>query len=208
MLQKNLETLVREILSDTYVSLGMDGFSLTENVREQSASIAAVLINKRDGATRSVEGRGVGMVDALFTGLTLSLSSEYPSLEHIHFVDFKITSDFDHHDNGSRSDASLMVCLAVENSSGRRFEFAHTSRSITASCAGAVIECVEHFVNAELAVLRVLDWIADAKGRRRQDLVDKYTQRLADLVKNSSYSESIERSRTHADIGATPYRDA
>ena len=110
MLQKNLETLVREILSDTYVSLGMDGFSLTENVREQSASIAAVLINKRDGATRSVEGRGVGMVDALFTGLTLSLSSEYPSLEHIHFVDFKITSDFDHHDNGSRSDASLKVC--------------------------------------------------------------------------------------------------
>jgi hypothetical protein len=110
-------------------------------------------------------------------------------------VDFGIFGDFKSYQNEAHSDASLVVRLAVANSSGLRFEFSHESRSISASSVGVVVECVEHFVNAELAVLRVHDWIADAKKRHRQDLVDKYTQRLADLVKNASYSESIERSR-------------
>jgi acyl-CoA thioesterase FadM len=135
------------------------------------------------------------MLDALFTGLKDALSDDYPSLNNIHFVDFAISGDFESYRNAAHSDAALVVRLAVANSSGRRFEFSHKSRSISASSAGVVVRCVEHFVNAELAVLQVHNWIADAKKRHRQDLVDKYTQRLADLVQNASYSESIERSR-------------
>ena len=195
MQQSQLETLVREILSEDYVSLGIPRFTLSEDISQQQASIAAALYNKRDGSSRGVEGTGVGMVDALFTALKLSLSADYPSLEHIHFIDFGISSDFRDRQGTSNSDAALCVRLAVENSSGRRFDFSHRSRSISASSVGVVVECVEHFVNAECAVLRVHDWIADARSRRRQDLVDKYTERLADLVKNASYSDSIERSR-------------
>ena len=199
MQQSQLETLVREILSEDYVSLGIPRFTLSEDIPQQQASIAAALFNKRDGSSRGVEGTGVGMVDALFTALKLSLSAEYPSLEHIHFVDFGIASDITTSPGTSNSDAALCVRLAVENSSGRRFDFSHRSRSISASSVGVVVECVEHFVNAELAVLRVHDWIGDARSRHRQDLVDKYTERLADLVKNASYSDSIERSRARVD---------
>jgi len=200
MQQSQLETLVREILSENFVSLGIPKFTFTEDIVGQKATIAAALINKRDGTSRGVEGTGVGMVDALFTALKLSLSSDYPSIDHIHFVDFSLSGDFQSRANASQSDAPLHARLVVENSSGRRFVFNHRSRSISASSVGVVVECVEHFVNAELAVLQVHGWIADARQRSRQDLVDKYTQRLADLVKNASYSESIEKSRANADI--------
>jgi hypothetical protein len=207
MRQSQLETLVREILSEDYVSLGIPKFTLSEDVDGQRASIACALINKRDGSNRAVEGTGVGMVDALFTGLKLSLAADYPSIEHILFVDFGLSAEFQGKENTSHSDAPLRVRLVVENSSGRHFEFNHRSRSISASSVGVVVECVEHFVNAELAVLRVYGWIADAKKRRRQDLVDKYTERLSDLVKNASYSESIERTKATTEIDPGPSED-
>ena len=50
--------------------------------------------------------------------------------------------------------------------------------------------------DAELAVLRVYDWIEDARRRSRPDLAEKYTHRLADLVQNASYSETIERKKS------------
>ena len=55
--------------------------------------------------------------------------------------------------------------------------------------------CVEHFVNAELAVLRIFDWINEAKQRQRPDLVEQYTRRLSELMQNATYSESIARMR-------------
>ena len=83
--------------------------------------------------------------------------------------------------------------LTDGGASGRAFVFEHTSPSVSASSVRAVLSAVEHFINAELAVLKVFSWIEDARKRSRPDLADKYTQRLADLVQNASYSETIER---------------
>lgn len=193
MLQEKLASMVREILGDDYLSLALPSFTLTEDILRQDAMVACKLVETRGGRERSVEGRGVGLIDALFQGIATSLSPLYPSLDHIHFVDFGLDGDFLPEGTGAHSDAAVGIRLVVENSDGRRFEFTHRSRSISASSAGVVVSCVEHFINAELAVLRVLEWIADAKKRRRQDLVDTYTQRLADLVKNASYQGSIEK---------------
>ena len=198
MKQQQLETLVREILGEDYASLHIKKYMLTEDISNQQAQIACALYFVNQDAHRGVDGQGVGMIDALFKGLKGTLSSEYPSLEHINFIDFAISGDFASGREDARSDAAGHVRLVVENSSGRRFKFEDRSQSISASSVAVVVNCVEHFINAETAVLRVFDWIDDAKARDRQDLVDKYVQRLSDLVKNASYSESIERKQAAA----------
>lgn len=192
--QEALESLVREVLGTDYRALDIARYNLTEDIREEKATIVCLLTGATAGEEkgRAVEGTGVGMVDALFRGLQQSLSEDYPSLNHIRFVDFAITGDFSD-GNAARTDAVGLVRLEVENSSGRRFDFGHQSHSISASSVGVVLKAVEHFVNAELAVHKVLDWIDDARRRQRADLAEKYTHRLADLVQNASYSESIER---------------
>jgi hypothetical protein len=198
MEQRQLEKLVKEILGDSYVSLKIQRYVLTEDVTDHKAQIACALYLENSESYIGVDGAGVGMIDALFQGLKQALSADYPSLNHINFVDFAISGDFSAREgNRSNSDVAGHVRLVVENTSHRRFRFESTSPSISASSVAVVLKAVEHFTNAEVAVLRVYDWIDDAKKRHRQDLVDKYVNRLTDLVKNATYSESIERRHQH-----------
>ena len=192
--QTELESLTREVLGADYVELSVSRYTLTEDLQSGRANIATQLVQSGPAAPRAIEGEGVGLVDALFKGIQHALVGDYPSIGNIFFVDFHVTGDFrDAKRDGARTDVPGLVRLGVENSSGRSFAFEHTSASVSASSVRAVLRAVEHFVNAELAVLKVLSWIEDARRRSRPDLADKYTQRLADLVQNASYSESIEK---------------
>lgn len=194
--QDELQSLTREVLGSDYIELLVSRYSLTEDLQSGRALIATQLLQSGLGAPRSIEGEGVGLVDALFKGIQQALVADYPSIGNIFFVDFHVAGDFrGAKRDGARTDVPGLVRLGVENSSGRAFTFEHTSPSVSASSVNAVLKAVEHFVNAELAVLKVYSWIADARKRSRPDLADKYTQRLADLVQNASYSESIERTK-------------
>jgi hypothetical protein len=198
MKQLDLQSLVREILGEDYRHYEVSKYTLTEDIAVGRANILCHMTCQisHDGSdeTYAIEGTGVGMVDALFKGLKTSLSDRYPSLEHIEFVEFGVTGDFtSNSDDNSHSDAQGRVRLAVQNTEGRQFNFRSTSMSVSASSVSVVVKAVEHFVNAELAVLRIYDWIEDAQGRNRPDLAEKYTHRLADLVQNATYSASIER---------------
>ncbi len=194
--QDELHSLTREVLGAEYVELSISRYQLTEDLASGRATIATQLLQSGDAAPRSIEGEGVGLVDALFKGIQQALVHDYPSIANIFFVDFHVAGDFrGAKRDGARTDVPGVVRLGVENSSGRAFVFEHTSPSVSASSVRAVLKAVEHFINAELAVLKVYSWIADARRRSRPDLADKYTQRLADLVQNASYSESIERSK-------------
>jgi hypothetical protein len=194
--QDELQSLTREVLGADYIELHISRYSLTEDLQSDRALIATQLIQSGRGAPRSIEGEGVGLVDALFKGIQQALVADYPSIGNIFFVDFHVAGDFrDAKRDGARTDVPGLVRLGVENSSGRAFTFEHTSASVSASSVKAVLKAVEHFVNAEMAVLKVYSWIADARKRSRPDLADKYTQRLADLVQNATYSESIERTK-------------
>lgn len=193
--QDELQRLTREALGDGYVQLRVKAYQLTEDLETGRARIACQMAQNGD-ATRGIEGEGVGLVDALFKGIQAAMVDEYPSIGHIHFVDFGVSGDFrGAKKDGARSDVPGTVRLAVENSDGRSFLFEHTSPSVSASSVNAVLRAVEHFVNAELAVLKVYSWIEDARARNRADLAEKYTSRLADLVQNASYSETIERKK-------------
>lgn len=197
--QSDIHGITREILGDDYRTLRLTRYTLTEDLVTGRANIVAQLFEGGDGAPpRAIEGEGVGLVDALFKGIQAALADEYPSIAHIHFAAFAVAADVRNITNGSRSDAPGTVRATVENSSGRSFEFEHTSPSISASSVAVILQAAEHFVNAERAVLRVYAWIDDAKKRNRQDLAERYIARLADLVQNASYSETIERAKAGA----------
>ncbi|MFO0751283.1 MAG: hypothetical protein U1F43_37295 [Myxococcota bacterium] len=191
--QDELQRLTREVLGEGYVELRVARYQLTEDLDTGKARIATQLA-QNGNPPRGIEGEGVGLVDALFKGIQAALVEDYPSIGHIHFVDFGVSGDFrGAKKDGARSDVPGTVRLAVENSNGRSFLFEDTSMSVSASSVSVVLRAVEHFVNAELAVLKVYSWIDDARKRNRADLAEKYTARLADLVENASYSETIER---------------
>jgi len=194
--QAELHALTREVLGADYVELQVARYTLTEDLASGRASIATQLTLTGANAPRAIEGEGVGLVDALFKGIQRALVADYPSIANLFFVDFHVAGDFrGAKKDGARTDVPGTVRLGVENASGRSFTFEHTSPSVSASSVQAVLRAVEHFVNAELAVLKVYSWIEDARRRSRPDLADKYTQRLADLVQNASYSETIERTK-------------
>ena len=198
--QEQMVAMIREVLGPDYMNLKVARYTLTEDIASQDCRLTCVLCHRESEPPRewSVEGHGVGFIDALFKGLKAKLSVEYPSLNTIHFVDFSISGDF----SGSRardvnSDVPGSVRLVVANSHGRVFEFNQQSLSISASSVSAVTNAVEHCVNAELAVLRVRHWIEDARHRNRSQVAEQYVQMLAELVKIASYSEAIEKAQRH-----------
>ena len=195
MEQAELERMVHEVLGGDYKDYVVSQYQLVEDMRENCARLECVLLDSHSGETSQIEGLGVGLVDALFKGLKRALSEEYPSLDRIHFLDFSVAGDFRSACSEDGSDALGHVRLVVENSSGREFVFEAESHSVSASSCDVVVMCVEHFVNAELAVLRIFEWIQEAKERHRPDLVEQYTRRLSELMQNATYSESIERMR-------------
>ena len=88
-----------------------------------------------------------------------------------------------------------VVTVGMSNSSGCHFEFQHESRSVTRSSIEATLLAVEYFVNSECAFIECFRALKSAKEQRRQDLVERYTSLMSELVKNTSYSEVIEQIR-------------
>jgi len=61
-----------------------------------------------------------------------------------------------------------------------------------ASSARAVVAGIEYFINAERAFIILHHSLIDARERQRPDLVTRYTQEVAEVVKSTSYAEVIE----------------
>jgi hypothetical protein len=186
--------MVREILRDDYVVLSADRLSLEEDLGEGRSRIR-VDVRDGKGIVATIEGQGVGMVDSLFNALVARLSGEYPSLKTIEFARFTITAQLDTRTKRAGADAIGEVLLVVRNSDGRDFEFRDASRSISGSAVRAVLAGVEYFVNSERAFITCYRALKDAHDRNRPDLVQSFTSQLAELVKNTSYTEVIEQIR-------------
>ena len=196
MVQESTSALVSRVLGDDTLDLHVEQFKLEENfdaARCTADLIVTGMPSSEDAV--SLAGEGVGVVAAVFHALRDNLSRESPSLNSIRFSGFEIRADFNTRKEDAGSDAAGTVVLVVENSSGRRFEFAHTSRSITASMVIATLQASEYFVNTERAFIVLHRALEDARKRNRSDLVTRYNREMADIVENTSYSEVIERLR-------------
>ncbi|MGE0871700.1 MAG: alpha-isopropylmalate synthase regulatory domain-containing protein [Kofleriaceae bacterium] len=191
MTQLPREQLIRRVLGSNFLEL-----SLTKIQLEELDSESIVRITVREGdAPVEVEGRGVGMVDAIYSGLLNRYAREYQSLKTIQLTGFKVAADIETKKAQAGLDAVGRVTLDVTNSEGRPFSFTDASRSVTSSSARAVLAMVQYFVNAERAFLTLHHARRDALARGREDLVARYTAEMAEVVQSTSYAEVIANIR-------------
>jgi hypothetical protein len=184
---------MQEILKDEFLRLEVVSYDLHENFETGASRIACQVKDTHSGDVRTIEGRGEGVLDAFFHGVKEHLASSYSSLKTLRFASFEIRGDLETGRRQSGSDAEAVAVLVVRNAQGRDFEFKFVSRSILKSGIEATLEAAEYFVNSERAFVTVHNALGDARKKNRSDLVEKYTNMLAQLVENSSYSELIEQ---------------
>ena len=186
----NLE-LIRRVLGGNYLELQLKELSLTESSDPETSQVRITTLDHDSELV--IEGAGCGLVDAIWAAMLGRFAAEYESLKTIQLVGFSVNARLDTKKHPDGTDAIGEVTLQVKNSDGLVFDFADASRSIAASSARAVLAAIEYFVNAERAFITLHRSREDAKERHRDDLVTRYTQELAEVVKSTSYAEVIEK---------------
>jgi hypothetical protein len=186
------EPLIRRVLGTNYLQLSLAKLTIDEDPKD-GASVK-VIVNEGEQPSH-VEGKGVGVVDALWAALLDRYAREYQSLKTIQLVGFQVGADMDTKKAQAGVDAVGRVTLDVTNSEGRHFTFSDQSRSIITSTARAVVACMQFFVNAERAFLTLHNARRDAATRGREDLVARYTAEMAEVVEATSYAEVIANIR-------------
>jgi len=184
------ESLIRRVLGTNFLQL-----SLVKLLVEEDGQ-ASVKVTVAEGDQRvEAEGKGVGMVDALYAALLDRYSREYQSLKTISLAGFSVAADMESKKALAGVDAVGRVTLDVKNSEGRHFSFTDASRSVLNSTAKVVIAAVEYFANAERAFVTLHNARRDAAARGREDLVSRYTAEMAEVVEATSYAEVIANIR-------------
>ena len=185
------EPLIRKVLGANFLELKLSRLSFEE---ADHTTICKVHLLEGEQPVE-VEGKGVGVVDAIFNGLLDRYAREYQSLKTIALIGFHVAADMETKKAQAGVDAVGRVTLEITNSEGRHFTFSDKSRSVTISIARAVIQNVQYFINAERAFLTLYNARRDALARGREDLVSRYTAELAQVVESTSYAEVIENIR-------------
>ena len=185
------EPLIRRVLGTNFLEL-----RLSRLVIEEIDSTSTVRVTVTEGdQTVEVEGKGVGVVDAVYAALLDRYAREYQSLKTIELSEFRVAADIETKKAHAGVDAVARVTLDVTNSEGRHFTFSDASRSVTSSSARAVLAMVQYFVNAERAFVMLHNARRDAQARGREDLVSRYTAEMAVVVESTSYAEVIANIR-------------
>jgi hypothetical protein len=190
-----IESLVAQILDGTELQLHVDSYTLEENLEAGEVRVHCLVHDQRTGEKKTIEGCGVGIVDAFFAGMVMLYAEQFPSLNTIRFADFALKADVNS-GRGARADMAAEVSLRIANSEGKEYVFKHASPSITRSTLAVVLQGVEFFINSERAFIAVYRALNHARTQNRPDSVERYTAQLAILVEATSYTEVIEQIRT------------
>lgn len=184
--------LIERILGPDYLALEVVHYTVSEYVSPESGCHVVVTLAHAHEPDRreAISGRGVGVVDAIFHALMGHFSKAFDSLGTVSFTGFEVRGCMDTNRDQIGLDAEAEVIVRVVNAHRRPAEFTARGRSTLAAALDAVVQVVEHFVNAERAFVRIHGALADARRRSRPDLVQRFTAELAALVDNTSY-ESV-----------------
>ena len=190
--QSRMISLMKEILQDDFVHMEVKSYHVTESLDEDTCRISCHLVHE-DGTDLTVEGQGVGTIDAFFNGLKMRLSDEYPSLKSILFSQFNIRGLISSEDGASGSQAQAEATVGIRNSEDQEFIFQATAPSVSRAGLQATVEAAAYFVNSEKTFVRLHEILQHYRDEGRTDLVEKYTDMMAKVVENTSYSEVVER---------------
>jgi hypothetical protein len=185
------EQLIRRVLGTNYFELKLVRHSVDEGDHTTTAKVHLL----EGDQPVEVEGKGIGVVDAIYNGLLARYAREYESLKTIQLIGFHVAADLETKKAQAGVDAVGRVTIEVANSEGRRFTFSDKSRSVTISITRAVLAVVGYFVNAERAFVTLHNARRDAAARGREDLVSRYTAEMAEVVESTSYAEVIANIR-------------
>ena len=191
--QERMLGLMREILGDDFMALEVVGLDLHEDFERGETVIACTVKNDRTDRLTTIEGRGVGLIDAFFHSLLDGLSERYPSLKTITIDKFAVKGNMGSGVESARTDAVAEVTVGIRNSADVHFEFTHSSRSVTRSGIEATLRAAEYFMNSERAFIEAYRAMKSYREQNRQDLVGRYTDLMSQLVRNTSYSEVIDQ---------------
>ena len=190
--QENTLELVKQLLGDGYEHMEVIHYDLHEDFSREETRISCT-IRATDGEVTVIEGVGVGIIDAFFCALRGRLSRAYPSLNTISIDKFVVNGKIGSGEEASQGDAIAAVTIGIRNSRGNHFEFEHESRSVTRSSIEATLRAAEYFVNSERAFIEAYKALKWARSENRSDLIGQYTDQMTSLVRNTSYSETIEQ---------------
>jgi len=188
-----IEKTVAEVLEGSGIQLKVDSSDMHEDLEKGSVQICCEVHDTHTGEKKTIEGRGVGIIDALMNGLVSLYFDQYLSLKTIRFAGFSIKANLDSGEDSIGSDSTAEITLLVTNSQGVKFPFVHTSPSITRSSIQVVLDAIGFFINAERAFITIRKALNYAQEQHRQDSVDIYTQKLMILVEATSYSGVLEK---------------
>ena len=186
------EPLIRKVLGTNYLELKLKQLAFEEADYTTTCKLSVI---ENGDAAFDVEGKGVGVTDAIFHCMLDRYAREYQSLKSLRLSGFHVGADLETKKAEVGVDAIGRVTLDITNSEGRRFTFSDASRSVTISIARAVLKVTQYFVNAERAFLTLHNARRDAMARNREDLVARYTAEMALVVESTSFAEVIANIR-------------
>jgi len=179
------------------VSLQINSFSLKEDFKKDCSHVSFVLNSKKDKTNEKLKitNTGLGVIDALFTGVIEQFLDTYISLRDIKLYDFVVTVNIKESKSVYNTGAPVEVKIVLQGTSrsNNKLYFKSKSNSLIKSGIGAVCKAIEYLINAELAVVQLSKDIKHAEERQRIDLRSTYLLQLFELVKFVSYAEVINK---------------
>lgn len=194
--QADALTQMRDVLQAEFLELDVVRSLSREDFAGGTCRIEATVQPSNGPEPLEIAGDGVGVVDAFFRALQDRYAPENPSLTSLRFTSFAVRGLFEDGGEGTRTNAHAQVTIGVTNSYNTEFEFTRITPSVGRSTLQAVADAVAYFVNSERAYVTMYKALEHYRQAGRTDLVAKYTSRLSDMVRNTSYSEVIERLRS------------
>jgi len=192
-LQTQALQTMREVLSEEFRTFEVKRYSIEEDFGDGHCTIRCEAVENPGERAFEVNGKGVGMLDAFFSALRQRYQGEFPSLGTIRFSSFSVRGLMGDAHAEQATDAQAEATVGVSNSSGREFHFSALSPSVSHSSIEAVLAAVEYFVNSEQAYVRIYKALQHHRTSGRPEMVARYTELLAEMVRNTSYSSAVER---------------
>ena len=199
--REEMGQIIKDTLQDDYAKLELYQLNIKEDAIEQITEIdCRIVVN---GKKMTIKGKGRGPVDALFTALVNKLSKDYHSLEKLSFARFSVEADINKDLDTAKTDGAVHATLEIDHELDSLL-FREWANSVSIVSAKVVLSTIEHFVNAEKAVVKLYEGLQHARKSGRGDMINVYTQRLTGIVKNVSYEKVIQRLKDESRKNTAP----